>query len=323
MITLKDIARRCGKNVSTVSRALRDDPRVTETTRKRIQALAKEMGYTPNLAARNLVAGASKTVWFVLPELDNPLSQTPARAAGMALRRSGYDLLVAPFHEDEETLSRIIDRLGQGVCDAAIMIPGPPTVGQSLVTERLIHLAKSGYPLVFLDRHLEEVPVPVVTTDNVAAAKELASRCFDAGAKAIISLYSQKNTVEKSRHEGILAEAKRRCLPVLTTPTALPDHIAIAASNQQNVLRFIGERSEALIDKTVEFAVFDNWEGGAQPGNHAFVCIQDMNTMGKNAVKHLIGRLSGRVTRIASRKITVPHKEIRVIAPQIFKGGRG
>ena len=44
MITLKDIAEQCGKTVSTVSRALRDDPRVTARTREAIKTLAEEMG---------------------------------------------------------------------------------------------------------------------------------------------------------------------------------------------------------------------------------------------------------------------------------------
>ena len=48
MIRLKEIAEECGVNVSTVSRALKDDSRVKADTRKKIHAMASRMGYTPN-----------------------------------------------------------------------------------------------------------------------------------------------------------------------------------------------------------------------------------------------------------------------------------
>ena len=50
-VTSYDVARRAGVSQSTVSRALRDDPRVVEKTRLRIRALAKEMGYVPHVTA--------------------------------------------------------------------------------------------------------------------------------------------------------------------------------------------------------------------------------------------------------------------------------
>ena len=53
-ITLKDIAERCGYTANTVSRALRNDEKLPENTRKTIQQLAREMGYVPNSSARAL-----------------------------------------------------------------------------------------------------------------------------------------------------------------------------------------------------------------------------------------------------------------------------
>ncbi|WP_218103856.1 LacI family DNA-binding transcriptional regulator [Paenibacillus hemerocallicola] len=55
MITIKDIARAASVNHSTVSRALRDDPRVSAAMREKIHAIARQMNYVPNLAARKLV----------------------------------------------------------------------------------------------------------------------------------------------------------------------------------------------------------------------------------------------------------------------------
>jgi DNA-binding LacI/PurR family transcriptional regulator len=65
MITIQDIANRSGVSISTVSRALDNSTRISLETRKRIQSLAQEMGYTPNFAARNLMADESNTVGVV------------------------------------------------------------------------------------------------------------------------------------------------------------------------------------------------------------------------------------------------------------------
>ena len=62
MIRLKEIATECGVNVSTVSRALKDDPRIKADTRTKIHAMASRMGYTPNWAAQSLKGGKTNTI---------------------------------------------------------------------------------------------------------------------------------------------------------------------------------------------------------------------------------------------------------------------
>ena len=61
--TLKDVAQACSVDVSTASRALRGDPRVAPDTVARLRSAADRLGYRPNLAARALRAGATRTVW--------------------------------------------------------------------------------------------------------------------------------------------------------------------------------------------------------------------------------------------------------------------
>ena len=63
-VTIHDLARLAGLNASTISRALRNDPRVKEETRELIRGLARQHGYTPNLPARQLAAGKTGNIWF-------------------------------------------------------------------------------------------------------------------------------------------------------------------------------------------------------------------------------------------------------------------
>ena len=66
-VTLKDIAERVGKSVPTVSRALANFPDISSETREEIQRVAQEMGYVPNITARNLQKQHTDTVSLILP----------------------------------------------------------------------------------------------------------------------------------------------------------------------------------------------------------------------------------------------------------------
>ena len=71
-ITIKDIAHELFVSVSTVSRALNNDPSIRKETREKIQATAKSMGYVPNPVATNLKFGRTKTIGVIVPEMSTP-----------------------------------------------------------------------------------------------------------------------------------------------------------------------------------------------------------------------------------------------------------
>ena len=71
-VTLQAIALATGFSVNTVSRALRDSPKISEATRKLIQKKAGEMGYVPNLVAATLRLGHSRVLALVVENLINP-----------------------------------------------------------------------------------------------------------------------------------------------------------------------------------------------------------------------------------------------------------
>lgn len=74
MVTIQDIADASGVSISTVSRALSDSPRISQKTRDLIHKIAKEMGYTPSFAAKNLMAPESNTVGVVFQPQNSGIS---------------------------------------------------------------------------------------------------------------------------------------------------------------------------------------------------------------------------------------------------------
>ena len=72
-VTSRDVAVAAGVHQSTVSRALRGDPGVAESTRSMIAELAQSLGYVPNRSARNLRERRSRVIGVMVENLDNPL----------------------------------------------------------------------------------------------------------------------------------------------------------------------------------------------------------------------------------------------------------
>ena len=74
-ITIKDIAKKCGVGVSTVSRAINNHPDISEETRNMIMEVIKESNFVPNKSARNLKLLDSKTIAVLIKGIDNPFFQ--------------------------------------------------------------------------------------------------------------------------------------------------------------------------------------------------------------------------------------------------------
>ena len=73
-VTIYDLARELNISVATVSRALKDDPVVSKKTRKKVYDLADKMGYRTNLFARNLRTQETRTIGFLIHELNSNFS---------------------------------------------------------------------------------------------------------------------------------------------------------------------------------------------------------------------------------------------------------
>jgi DNA-binding LacI/PurR family transcriptional regulator len=119
MIRLKDIAEKAGVSVMTVSKALRDEPDVSATTKARIKALAQQMGYLPDSTAQGLRTRTTRLFGLLIPSLANPIFSRIILAIQERAYALGYDVLVAytlNLPEREETcirrfLSRRVDGL--------------------------------------------------------------------------------------------------------------------------------------------------------------------------------------------------------------------
>lgn len=168
--SVADVARRAGVATSTVSRALTMPGRIAEKTRLKVLAAAEELGYKPNLAARNLRLGASKTVMIVLPGAlfvgaSQVISEVLFGIDG-ALVREGYSLLIANLDRFAETEEHIMDLALGGTIAGSIVLSSPlPEAGDRT-------LADAGLPIVAALFDLSPWGIPSVVSNERVAMRE-------------------------------------------------------------------------------------------------------------------------------------------------------
>ena len=98
MVTIKDISKKSGYSVTTVSKALNDYPDIPQKTKDKILKLCDEMGYVPNLSARSLVNKKSYTIGVIFEEntglgLQHPLFSNILESFKNEVEKSGYDIM--------------------------------------------------------------------------------------------------------------------------------------------------------------------------------------------------------------------------------------
>lgn len=318
-ITLRDIARYCGVDRSTVSRALRDDPLVNPATRLRVLDAADLLNYRPNITARSLAGGRSEALGFVAGSLAAPIDWRLVVHATQRSTERAYNLFVTLYDSDDALYRRAVDRLGQGLADGAIVLPRR---SQSDV-EVLRDAALRGFPMVFIDNWVEELPAPVVTTDNRSAAQELVRRCLDAGAEEMVLAFpALPNPVEMERLAG--AEDVARQAGVRRIQTVGPDDAIDGGASQgpigivgssQGLLHSLMSRSAAQLRlRRMTIGCFDAWLGEPHPADTVIVALQDIEGLARVAVDRALALVAGEAIE-GPRIVRLPALEFRTIHP--------
>jgi LacI family transcriptional regulator len=167
--TIKELARRSGVSIGTVSRALNGYTDVAEETRRRILALAEELDYTPQAAARTLVTQRSHVIGVFLwtgeghPDLQHPFFHEVLAGLKDTLGANGYDLLLFASAQPGNGFGphSYLKRCRHHRVDGAVIMGCPPD------DPELGRLSRSELPCVGVDMELSGSRAAYVSSDNV------------------------------------------------------------------------------------------------------------------------------------------------------------
>lgn len=198
-ITINDIAKLLGLSKSTVSRALRDHPDISEETRERVKQVAAEFKYRPNSVAVSLRKKESKLIGIVVPQISYFFFPSVIEGIEKVAYEKGYNLIILQSNEsyerEVENLEILIANNVEGILASV-----------SRTTKNFSHFEKVidlEIPLVFYDRIVPEIEADTVMVDDIAASKNAINYLINTGRKRIAIITGNLNLlISQNRLKG-------------------------------------------------------------------------------------------------------------------------
>ena len=176
--SIKAVAERAGVSTATISRALRFPELVTEETRERVMAAVEELGYRPNVAARNLRMRRAHAVIVLVPTITNPFFAPIIRSAERVAAARGYSVLLGETDEDDRKEKQLAQLALNGQVDGILQLGGRWPSSYPITQE-------SRTRFVNACELFDDPVVSSVALDNVAAAEAMTEYLIGLGHSAI------------------------------------------------------------------------------------------------------------------------------------------
>jgi LacI family transcriptional regulator, galactose operon repressor len=160
MPTIKDVARAAGVSITTVSHVINDTRFVSDELRERVQAAMEELGYRPNILARSLRRGETKTIGLVVPDNSNPFFAEMARTVEDLGFATGYSVILCNSDDNLAKEAAYLEVLITKQVDGVVFIAS----GSS--QEHLVELSQQGIPYVVVDREIDGAWADIVLVNN-------------------------------------------------------------------------------------------------------------------------------------------------------------
>lgn len=230
MPTLKDIAKKAGVAPSTVSRVINDSSRISKETKAKVKKIMDEMGYHPNINARNLVKQRSHNLGLVIPysteeAFSDPFYSEILRAIGVLAHSKGFNLLLLTSNGEEEEKETVLKAVRGKQIDGVLLL-------RAKKNDQLIKkLAEINFPFVIVGRPEAKDKYYWVNNDNIAASEKIVDYLISQGHKNIaIILGDNSYTINRDRLKGYKNSFAKNNLEVkenLIVQSAQIDHQSI------------------------------------------------------------------------------------------------
>jgi LacI family transcriptional regulator len=324
--TLADIARELGISKMTVSRAINNHPEVNAETRERVLAVARRLKYQPNQFARALITNRSYLLGMIVPDLMHSYFAEILRGIENVARPAKLQILVCNTYEDAGKEIAEVEALRQRTDGLIVASSLPPEQAQAY--RKMI---KDGLKLALVDRRLENLRCPVVTTDNVQVGMMATEHLISLGHRRIGHLRGAATSVAMERFEGYkqaLAKHKLRFDPSLVRECgfiedqgydamrawiaegAVPE--AIFAANDPAAIGAMHALTEAGFRVGVDVAVVGagNIHYGDMLSAPLTTVAWSTTEMGQHAARLLIAMIEGETSSRTAQSV--------IVAPQLI-----
>lgn len=213
-VTIKDVAKRAGVAPSTVSRVIADNQRISLETKKRVRKAMKDLGYHPNVNARNLAIRSTQAIGVVMPSstdkaLQNPFFPEILGGIGSVAHEMEYSLYVSTGSTEEEQFEEVKRMVFGNRVDGIILLYSR---ANDVVMDFLF---EKNFPFVVVGKpYSEENQITYVDNDNVKASREITQHLIDLGHQYIAFIGgSTERVVTVDRLQGYESALEAADLP--------------------------------------------------------------------------------------------------------------
>ncbi|MBI3123795.1 MAG: LacI family DNA-binding transcriptional regulator [Ignavibacteriales bacterium] len=211
-VTLNDIAEKLNLSTVTISKALRNHPDISLKTTKLIKTIAEEMGYTPNIMARNLSARKSNTIGLVVPKIAHFFFGSIIECVYDLAFQNNYEIILTVSQESVEREKKHLQTLLAMKVDGIIVSITQETTDFSIFDM----IERRGVPLVFMDR-IPEIAngYNTVRVDDRGGAFKAIEHAINLGYKNIAHFGGYHNiNIGRERKAGFLEAMQKYNLEV-------------------------------------------------------------------------------------------------------------
>jgi LacI family transcriptional regulator len=237
-MTLKQLAKELNLSFSTVSKALRDSHEISESTKKRVLAKARELNYQVNPVASSLRKQKSKTIAVIIPEVVNDFFGPVINGIESVAHEKGYHVLIYLTHEDINREVAITQLLQNGRVDGILMSVSEQTSN----TNHLEELRQKEIPLVFIDRVVRGIDAPKVVTNNYESGYKATELLLKNGCKRVAYLsISRELYISNLRMQGYLDALKAN--KVKADQSLIIECESAEDKSRQRILKLLDKKS--------------------------------------------------------------------------------
>ena len=238
--TLSTVAQRCGYSVNTVSRALRGDSRLPQSTIQKIREAADEVGYIPNRLASSLRSSESHVVAIIIEDIENPHYSHLMARIELELQARGYNVIIL-CNNRSLTTEKELAALAVSYSVSGVLLFPQDSVGTADGNSSAVQLLQANHiPVVIVDRAIQQQDIDCVRVDDEAGGYLAGKTLAQLGHQKYLYLAGpQNNTSQPLRQKGFLRAVNDLVSPRQKSVRIIESTVSRQALHEGQILRLL------------------------------------------------------------------------------------
>lgn len=212
-ITIKDIAKKCGVGISTVSRAINNHPDISEETKNMVMEVIKESNFIPNKSARNLKLVDTKTIAVLIKGIDNPFFQNMIKVFEEEIQSKKYTFILHRVDSNQDEVEVALELIKEKRLKGIVFLGGSFSHQQEKLQEITVPFVLS---TIAMADQVDKDLYSSVSVDDISESKKIVDFLLENGHKkiAVLAADSSDMSISQLRIQGYRNALKNNDIPM-------------------------------------------------------------------------------------------------------------